>query len=75
MRDVEATLGNVKAVEFDMSCLRPLLGQSHRDTVIASVDKDAIQWIAKVTGTDIEEKRHDHKVRFASPASMILSWS
>ena len=52
-KDIKAVLGNIVCVEFDLAPLQPLLGK--RSVGRSILDADTKNWIAKVTGTEVQE--------------------
>ena len=59
-QDIEAVLGNICCVEFDLAPLQPLLRK--RNVGRGRLDSDTRIWVARVTGTEIHEDVKGQKV-------------
>ncbi len=59
-KDVEAVLGNIRRVDFDLTPLMPWLKGENKGRKRPGAS--TIQWVANVTGTVIEEDVAGEKV-------------
>lgn len=72
-KDIESVLGNVCCVEFDLGPLLPLLRK--RVEGRGSIDSGTKNWIAKVTGTVIQEDVKGQKVSSSKALHSHLTYS
>ncbi len=59
-KDIEAVLGNIRCVEFDLAPLQPL--SRKRSVERRKIDSSTKHWVAKATGTEIQEDVKGQKV-------------
>ncbi|KAI9870523.1 MAG: hypothetical protein M1830_004133, partial [Pleopsidium flavum] len=52
-KDLEAVLGNIRHVDFDLSPMQPLLRKKPGGR--RPLEKESVRWIAEITGTEIHE--------------------
>lgn len=64
-KDLEAVLGNIRHMEFDLSPLRALLRKKPKRR--QALDQKLISFIAEVTATLIEQSDNGQKVSFLLP--------
>lgn len=65
-KDIEAVLGNIRCLEFNLAPLQP--SSRKRSVGRLKIDSSTKHWVAKVTGTEIQEDVKGQKV-----SSLMLS--